>query len=171
MFVGGLFIVLLAELYFFSSDSLNCAASIVRVRVLKSSYQQIDIYIFQIFLSPKKSRDGKFQTKKKSLDHLSNFNSPPPLHPPPRAGPRVRYYCLRCSFWLLVVVRNLISPFLCLSWFLSVWKYPNALCNCIAIWLYKASVKHMSSTRASYHGLNWRLRRRVSIDFWIVLFY
>ena len=133
MFVVGLFIVPSAELFFFSSDSLNCAASIVRVRVLKSSYQKIDIYIFQIFPSPKKSRDGKFQTKKKSLDHLSNFNSPLPLQPPPRAGPRVRYYCLRCSFWLLVVVRNLISPFLCLSWFLSVWKYPNALCSCIAI--------------------------------------
>ena len=32
MFVVGLFIVPSAEFYFFSSDSLNCAASIVRVR-------------------------------------------------------------------------------------------------------------------------------------------
>ena len=75
---------------------------------------------------------NNFKTKKKSLSHLGNFNSPLPFQPPPRAGPRVRYYCLRCSFWLLVVVRH-FSPFLCLSWFLSVWKYPNALCNCIAI--------------------------------------
>ena len=44
-----------------------------------------------------------FKTKKKSLYHLGNFNSPLPLQPPPRAGPRVKYYCLRCSFWLLVV--------------------------------------------------------------------
>ena len=32
MFVVGLFIVPSAEFYFFSSDSLNCAASIVRMR-------------------------------------------------------------------------------------------------------------------------------------------
>ena len=32
MFVVGLFMVPSAEFYFFSSDSLNCAASIVRVR-------------------------------------------------------------------------------------------------------------------------------------------
>ena len=32
MVVVGLFIVPSAEFYFFSSDSLNCAASIVRVR-------------------------------------------------------------------------------------------------------------------------------------------
>ena len=32
MFVVGLFIVPSAEFYFFSSDRLNCAASIVRVR-------------------------------------------------------------------------------------------------------------------------------------------
>ena len=99
---------------------------------IKPPKVSIDIYIFQIFLSPKKSRDGKFQTKKKSLDHLSNFNFPLPLQPPPRAGPRVRYYCLRCSFWLLVVVQH-FSLFLCLSWFLSVWKYPEALCSFIAI--------------------------------------
>ena len=62
----------------------------------------IDIYIFQIFLSPKKSRDGKFQTKKKSLDHLSNFNSPLPLQPPPRAGPRPGEILLFALFFLVV---------------------------------------------------------------------
>ena len=94
--------------------------------LIKSSYQKIsiDIYIFQSFLSVKKSRDEKLKR--------NPFIISVPLQPPPWAGPRVKHYCLRCSFWLLVVVRY-FSPFLCLSWFLSVWKYPNALCNCIAI--------------------------------------
>ena len=45
----------------------------------------IDIYIFQSFLSQKKSRDEKFQNKKKSLYHLGNFNSPLPP-PTPALG-------------------------------------------------------------------------------------
>ena len=45
----------------------------------------IDIYIFQSFLSQKKSRDEKFQNKKKSLYHLVNFNSPLPP-PTPALG-------------------------------------------------------------------------------------
>ena len=40
----------------------------------------IDIYIFQSFLSPKKSGDEKVQNKKKTLYHLCNFNSPLPVH-------------------------------------------------------------------------------------------
>ena len=87
--------------------------------LLKSSYQKclyIYIYNCQIFLSPKKSRNEKFQNKKY---HLGNFNSPLPLQPPPWAGPRVKHYCWRCSFWLLEVVRHL-SPSLYFSWFLSV---------------------------------------------------
>ena len=147
MFVVGLFIVPSAEFYFFSSDSLNCAASIARVRYytnqivlntlwnfyLHQATKNVYSYLhFPNFPIPKEIPDEKFQNKKEILYHLGNFNSPLPLQPPPRAGPRVRYYCLRCSFWLLVVVRHLF-PLLCLSWFLSVWKYPNALCNCIAI--------------------------------------
>ena len=148
MFVVGLFIVPSAEFCFFSSDSLNCTASIVRLRyytnqivlnTLWNSYlnqatKKVYRYLyFPKFPIPKEIPWLKnFKTKKKSLYHLGNFNSLFPLQPPPRAEPRVKYYCLRCSFWLLVVVRH-FSPFLCLSWFLSVWKYPNALCNCISI--------------------------------------
>ena len=108
----------------------------------------IDIYIFQSFLSVKKSRDEKLKR--------NPFIISVPLQPPPWAGPRVKHYCLRCSFWLLVVVRY-FSPFFCLSWFLSVWKYPNALCNCIAICCIKPVY---AQVRASYHGLNQRFRRR-----------
>ena len=75
MFVVVLFIVPSAEFYFFSSDSLNCAANIAHVRyytnqivlnTLWDSYsnQATKIFIFQIFLSPKKSRDENFQNKK-----------------------------------------------------------------------------------------------------------
>ena len=70
MFVVGLFIVPSAEFYFFSSDSLNCAASIVRVRyytnqiVLNTFWNSYLNQATKIFLSPKKSRDEKFQNKK-----------------------------------------------------------------------------------------------------------
>ena len=57
-----------------------------------------------------------FKTKKKSLYHLRNFNSLLLFNlPPPPPG----------AFLLLVVVRH-FSHFLCLSWFLSVWKYPHS---------------------------------------------
>ena len=155
MFLVGLFIVPSAKFIFFASDSLNCAASIVRARyytnqiqsdcfeytlkfLFKSSQQLMPkyiSYIVQIFLSLKKTHMKNFQTKKKSLYHLPSpisltLPSPPP--PFPQDGPRVKLYCLRCSFLLLVVVRH-FSHFLCLSLFLSVWKYPNALCNSIPI--------------------------------------
>ena len=98
------------------------------------------IYLFRIwqselsFLSSKKTRSEKFQNKKEipllpPLSHLFN-SSLPSTPPPPRAGPRVKLYCLRCSFLLLVVVSH-FPNFLCLSLFLPVWKYPNALCNSI----------------------------------------
>ena len=72
--------------------------------LLKSSYQKcLEIFIFSKVSYPQRNPSMKnFKTKKKSLYHLGNFNSPLPLQPPPRAGPRVKYYCLRCSFWLLV---------------------------------------------------------------------
>ena len=140
MFVVGLFIVPSPEFYFFSSDSLNCArpasyacgTTPIKLfwipfeipTLIKQPTMSIDIYIFQSFLSVKKSRDEKLKR--------NPFIISVPLQPPPWAGPRVKHYCLRCSFWLLVVVRH-FSLFLCLSWFLSVWKYPNVLCNCIAI--------------------------------------
>ena len=151
MFVVVLFIVPSAEFYFFSSDSLNCAASIVRVRyytnqivlnTLWNSYLNQatkNVYrslYFPKFPIPKEIPWWKISKQKRNPFIISVTSTlPSPSTPPPpllsdRA--RVRYYCLRCSFWLLVVVRH-FSPFLCLSWFLSVWKYPNALCNCIAI--------------------------------------
>ena len=149
MFVVGLFIVPSAEFYFFSSDSLNCAASIVRVRyytnqivlnTLWNSYlnqatKNVYRYLyFPNFPIPKEIPWWKISKQKRNPFIISVTSTlPSQLQPPPWAGPRVKHYCLRCSFWLLVVVRH-FSPFLCLSWFLSVWKYPNALCNCIAIW-------------------------------------
>ena len=78
-------------------------------------------YIFQIFLSSKKTRNEKFQNKKE-ISLSSPLQAPPPFL---RAGPRVKLYCLRCPFLLLVAVRH-FSHFLCLSWFQSVWKYPHS---------------------------------------------
>ena len=95
MFVVGLFIVPSAEFIFFASDSLNCAASIVRARyytnqiqsdcfeyplkfLLKSRHQKcLNIFlIFSKFSYPQRKPVMKnFKTKKKSLYHLSNFNS------------------------------------------------------------------------------------------------
>ena len=141
MFVVGLFIVPSSEFIFFTSDSLNCAASIVRARyytnqiqsdcfeyplkfLLKLSYQNcLNLFlIFSKFSYPQRKAVMKiFKTKKKSLYHLSNFNSP--------QGQTLLF----ALFLLLVVVRH-FSHFLCLSWFLSVWKYPNALGNSIAIY-------------------------------------
>ena len=148
MFVVGLLMVLSAEFCFFSSDSLNCAASIVRVRyytnqivlnTLWNSYlnqatKNVYRYLyFPKFPIPKEIPWWKISKQKRNPFIISVTSTlPSPLEPPHWAGPRVKHYCLRCSFWLLVVVRH-FSPFLCLSWCLSVWKYPNVLCNCIAI--------------------------------------
>ena len=110
MFVVGLFIVPSADFIFFASDSLNCAASIVQ--------KCLNIFlIFSKFSYPQRKPEMKnFKTKKKSLYHLRNFNSLLPSNlPPPPPG----------AFLLLVVVRH-FSHFLCLSWFLSVWKYPHS---------------------------------------------
>ena len=73
--------------------------------------------IFSKFSYPQRKPEMKnFKTKKKSLYHLRNFNSLLPFNlPPPPPG----------AFLLLVVVRH-FSHFLCLSWFLSVWKYPHS---------------------------------------------
>ena len=62
----------LCWIYLSSSDRLNCAASIVRARystnsnLNQSRYHKTSsyIYICQIFLSPKKSPNEKFQNKK-----------------------------------------------------------------------------------------------------------
>ena len=142
MFVVGLFMVPSAEFYFFSSDSLNCAASIVRLRyytnqivlnTLWNSYlNQATKNVYRYLYFPKFPIPKEIPWWKISKQKRNPFIISVPLQPPPCAGPRVKHYCLRCSFWLLVVVRY-FTPFLCLSWFLSVWKYPNALCNCIAI--------------------------------------
>ena len=106
-----------AEFTFFSSDSLNWAASIVCARYYT-------IFIFAKFSYRQRNPLMKqFKTEKKALYHLENFNCRLSFQPRP---------CLPCSFWLLKVVRHFYL-FLWLSWFLSVWKYPNALCNSIAI--------------------------------------
>ena len=106
MFLVGLFIVPSAEFIFFASDSLTCAASIVRARYYSNQIQsdcfehtlkfllliklpnmsKYISYIFHIFLSSKKTRNEKFQNKKEiplssPLSHL--FNSPLHSDPPP----------------------------------------------------------------------------------------
>ena len=55
------------------------------------------ICVCQIFLFQRNPVMKIFKTKKKSLYHLGNFNSPFHLQPPPSAGPKVKSYCLRCS--------------------------------------------------------------------------
>ena len=109
MFVVGLFIVPSAQFMFFSSDSLNYAASIVRARyhtnqiqsdcfeyplkfLLKSSYQKCPniFLIFSKFSYPQtKTVLKNLKTRNKSLYHLSNFNSP--LQPMPWDVPRVKH--------------------------------------------------------------------------------
>ena len=111
MFLVGLFIVPSAEFIFFASDSLTCAASIVRARyysnqiqsdcfehtlkfLLKSSYQIcLNIFlIFSTFSYPQRKPVMKnFKTKKKSLYHLPSPisltlpSTPTPPPPPQRA--------------------------------------------------------------------------------------
>ena len=115
MFVVVLFILPSAEFYFFSSDSLNCAANIVCGTtankcccccgfeyplkfLFKSSYKKcLYIFVFANFSYLQRNPVMKiFKTKTKSL-HLGTLNSPFHLQPPPSAGPRVKRYCLRCS--------------------------------------------------------------------------
>ena len=58
----------------------------------------IYIFVFAKFSYPQRNPVMKiFKTKKKSLYHPGNFNSPFPLQPPPSAGPKVKRHCLRCS--------------------------------------------------------------------------
>ena len=112
MFLVGLFIVPSAEFIFFASDSLNCAASIVRARyytnqiqsdcfeytlkfLLKSSYQKclniFLIFFFKFSYPQRKPVMKNFKTKKKSLYHLPSPISltlpyPPTPPPPPRTS-------------------------------------------------------------------------------------
>ena len=67
--------------------------------LLKSSYQKcLYKFLFAKFSYPQRNPVMTIlKTKKKSLYHLGNFNSPLPLQPPPSAGPKVKRYCLRCS--------------------------------------------------------------------------
>ena len=90
------------------SDCFECPLKFL----LKSSCQKC-LYIFIICKSSYPQRNPvmkNFKTKNNCLYHLGNFNSSLPLQPPPWSGPGVKQYCLRCSFWLLVVVRHLTSP-------------------------------------------------------------
>ena len=125
MFVVGLFMVPSAEFYFFSSDSLNCAASIVRVRyytsqivlnTLWNSYlnqatKNVYRYLyFQGFLSLKKSRDEKFENKKRNPFIFSVTSTlPSPLQLPPWAGPRVQTL-LFALFFLVVGSGSTLLP-------------------------------------------------------------
>ena len=73
----------LCWIYLFSSDRLNCAASIVRARYSTNSNlnqgitKRPDIFIFAKFSYRQRNPLMKnFKTKKKYLYHLGNFNSP-----------------------------------------------------------------------------------------------
>ena len=113
-----------------------------------------------------------FKTKKKSLYHLGNFNSPLLLQTPPRTGPRVRYYLsppqrlplgipikisiiekiesargtmglLFASFFLVVESCSTLFP---LPLFCPGFcQFGDILMRCAIVLLYRASVKHMSS--------------------------
>ena len=142
----------------FSSDSLNCAASIVRARYSTSqivlnfpweSYLNqgskkrlyIYFYIFSKFSYCQRNPLMKnIKTKKKYLYHLCNFNSPLLDKPPPWAGPRVKY-CLRCSFWLLAVFRHFPPSSVCPGFC----QFRNILMCCAILLQYvafKANIKH-----------------------------
>ena len=96
----------------------------LRNSYLNKATKCLCIFIFAKFSYRQRNPLMKqFKTEKKALYHLENFNCRLSFQPRP---------CLRGSFWLLKVVRHFYL-FLWLSWFLSVWKYPNALCNSIAI--------------------------------------
>ena len=76
----------ICRIYLFSSDSLNCAVSIVRARYSTNSYlnqgitKRSYIFIFAKFSYRQRNPLMKnFKTKKKYLYHLGNFNSPLPL--------------------------------------------------------------------------------------------
>ena len=76
----------ICRIYLFSSDSLNCAVSIVRARYSTKSYlnqgitKRSYIFIFAKFSYRQRNPLMKnFKTKKKYLYHLGNFNSPLPL--------------------------------------------------------------------------------------------
>ena len=58
--------------------SQHCTRTVLHQFQRKSRYHKTSryIYICQIFLSPKKSPNEKFQNKKEYLYHLGNFNSP-----------------------------------------------------------------------------------------------
>ena len=59
---------------------------------------------FPKFPIPKEIPWWKNSKQKRNLFIISETSTfPSPLQPPPWAGPRVKHYCLHCSFWLLVV--------------------------------------------------------------------
>ena len=105
MFVVGLFMVPSAEFYFFSSDSLNCAASIVRVRYytnqivlntlwnpyLKQATKNVSRYLyFPKFPIPEEIPWWKISKQKRNSFIISVTSTlPSPLQPPLWAGPRV----------------------------------------------------------------------------------
>ena len=122
-------------IYLFSSDSLNCAASIERARYSTNSYlnqgitKRPYILIFAKFSNRQRIPQRKnFKTKRNSFIISVTLTLPPSLpRPPPtpalsRAQSQILFALL---FSVVGVVVSHFSPFLCLSWFLSVWKYPN----------------------------------------------
>ena len=112
MFVVGLFIVPSAEFYFFSSDSLNCAASIVRMRyytnqivlnTLWNSYlnqatKNVYRYLyFPNFPIPKEIPWWKI-SKQKRNPFIISVTSTLPSPSKPRLGPGLGSDIIVCVF-------------------------------------------------------------------------
>ena len=127
----------------FSSNSLNCAASIVRARystsqiVLNFTWESylnqgskknvyIYLHICQISYCQRNPLMKNIKTKKKYLYHLGNQE------------PK---YCLRCSFWLFAVFRHFPPSSVCPGFS----QFRNILMCCAILLQYvafKASIKH-----------------------------
>ena len=156
MFVVGLFIVPSAEFYFFSSDSLNCAASsIVRVRYyanqivlntlwnsyLKQATKNVYRYLyFPKFPIPKEIQWWK-SSKQKTNPFITSVTSTLPSPFNLRLGPGLGSNIIVCvvlfGCWFVGSGSTLVCPGFC--------QFGNILMQQLyCSMLYKASAKHMS---------------------------
>ena len=78
----------------------------------------------------------------------SHLNSPLPCNPCPRPGLGSNIIVCAVLFGCCKEARP-FSLFLCFSWFLSVWKYPNVSCNldCKTVRILRIQVRASSQTK------------------------
>ena len=78
----------------------------------------------------------------------SHLNSPLPSNPCPRPGLGSNIIVCAVLFGCCKEARP-FSLFLCFSWFLSVWKYPNVSCNldCKTVRILRIQVRASSQTK------------------------